>query len=90
MNVNGFRHDFAIISEWFYENYMIPNPSKCHFLTLDNNELFPDFSHINTLIEDVTAEKILRIVVDSKLRFKSHLKDIRKKAKQKLSSLSQQ
>ena len=35
--ISRLRHDFAIISEWFYENYMVPNPDKYHFLTLGFN-----------------------------------------------------
>ena len=42
--ISRFRHDFAIISQWFCENYMILNPDKCHFLTLGFNKSFPDFS----------------------------------------------
>ena len=25
--ISGLRHDFAIISEWFYENYLVLNPN---------------------------------------------------------------
>ena len=35
--ISRLRHDFAIISEWFYENYMVLNPDKYHFLTLGFN-----------------------------------------------------
>ena len=28
--VNKLRDDFAIISQWFYENYTVLNPNKCH------------------------------------------------------------
>ena len=31
--IKRLRHDFAIISKWFYENYMILNADKCHFLS---------------------------------------------------------
>ena len=37
IGISRFRHDFAIISEWFYENYMVLNPDKYHFLTLGFN-----------------------------------------------------
>ena len=83
-----FRHDFAIISEWFYENYIVLNPGKCHFLTLGFNKLFPGFSFENTIIKNVTEETILMIVIDSNLNFKSHMKKIYEKANQKLSALS--
>ena len=86
--ISRLRHDFAIMSEWFYENYMVFSPDKCHFLTLDFNKPFPDFSFKNTIIKNVTEEKILGIVIDNNLNFKSHMKKIREKANQKLSALA--
>ena len=82
------RHDFAIISEWFYKNYMVLNPDKCHFITLGFNKPIPDFSFKNTIIKNVTEEKILRILIDNNLNFKSHMKKICEKAKQKLRALA--
>ena len=82
------KHDFAIVSEWFYENYVVHNPDKCHFLTLGFNEPFPDFSFKNTIIKNATEEKILEIVIDNNLNFKSHMKKICEKANQKLSALA--
>ena len=81
-------HDFALISEWFYKNYMVLNIDKSHFLTVSFNEPFPDFSVNDTAIENVTEEKTLGIVADNKLSFKSHLKNICKKANQKVSAFS--
>ena len=86
--ISRLRHDFAIISEWFYENYMLLNPEKCHFLTLGFNKSSPDFSFENTIIKNVTEEKILGIVIDNNLNFKSHMKNICEKANQKLSALA--
>ena len=86
--ISRFRHDFAIISKWFYENYVVLNPNKCHFLTLDFNKPFPDFSFENTITKNVTEEKILGIVIDYKLNFKSHIKKVCEKVNQKLSVLA--
>ena len=74
--ISRLRHDFAIISEWFYENCMVLNPDKCHFLTLGFNKLFPDFSFENVIIKIVIEEKILGIVINNNLNFKSHMKEI--------------
>ena len=57
--ISRLRHNFAIISEWFYENYMVLNPDKCNFLTLGFNKPFPDFSFENTIIKNVTRERFL-------------------------------
>ena len=26
------RQEFSILSNWFYDNYMVLNPGKCHFM----------------------------------------------------------
>ena len=72
--ISRIGYNFAIISKWFYENYMLLNPDKCHFLTLSFNKPFPDFSFENTIIKNFTEEKILGIVIDNNLNFKSHMK----------------
>ena len=86
--IRRLREDFAIISEWFYGNYIVLNQNKCHFLTLGFNKLFPDFSFENTIIKNVTEEKILGIVIENNLNFKSCMKKICEKADQKLSALA--
>ena len=86
--ISRLRDDFAILSEWLYENYMLLNPNKCHFLTLGFNKPFPDLPFENTIIKNVTEEKILGIVIDNNLYFKSHMKKICEKANQKLSALA--
>ena len=65
---------------------MILNPNKRHFLTLGVNKPLPDFSFEN-IIKNVTREKILGIVIDNNLNFKSHMKKTYKKANQKLSAI---
>ena len=66
---------------------MVLKADKCHFLTVGFNEPIPDFSLNDTTIKNVNKEKILGIVIDNKLNFKSHFKNICKKANQKLSTL---
>ena len=72
--IGRLRHDFAIISEWFYENYTVLNADKCHFLTVGFNEPFSVFSFNDTTVENASEEKMLGIVIDNKLNFRSHLK----------------
>ena len=79
--ISRLRHDFAIISGWLY-------PDKCHFLTLGFNKPLPDFSFKNTIIKNVIEEKILGIVINNNLNFKSHMKKIYEKANEKLSALA--
>ena len=67
---------------------MVLNPDKCHFPTLGFNKPFQDFSFKNTIIKNVTEEKILGIVIGNNLNFKSHKKKICEKANQELSALA--
>ena len=66
---------------------MILNLDKCYFLTLGFQDAKPNFSRDNITIKNVSEEKILGITIDNKLTFKSHLKNIGKKANQKLNAL---
>ena len=29
--------DFRTVNNWFYENFMILNPEKCHFMSIDKD-----------------------------------------------------
>ena len=64
IKINTLRLNFAIIAEWFYENYIVIKADKCHFLTVDFNEQFPHFPFNDTKIEIVTEKKILGAVID--------------------------
>ena len=66
---------------------MLLNPDKWQFLTLAFNKPFTDFSFENTIIKNVTEEKISGIVIDNNLNFKSRMKKICEKVSQKLSAL---
>ena len=32
--INSLRHEFTILSKWFYNNFMVLNPDKCSFMLL--------------------------------------------------------
>ena len=81
------KQDFSKLFKWFYENFMIFNPDKCLFLTLGFQYAQPNFSYDNITIKNLSEEKILSITIDNKLTFKSHLKNIWKKANRKLNAL---
>ena len=78
--ISRVRHDFAKIPESFYENYIVLNPDKFRFLTLGFNQPFPDFCFENTIIKNITEEKILGIVMNNNLSFKCHMKKYAKKS----------
>ena len=70
----------------FYDNQMKANPNKCHFICSSNKKL-------NIVIEDQTisnsnCEKLLGVLVDSKLTFKPQVDSICRKAGVKLNVTS--
>ena len=67
---------------------MVLNAGKCNFLAVGFNKLFTDFSFKINIIKNVTEKKILVIVIDNNLNFKSHMKKICEKANKKLSALA--
>ena len=82
------RQDSQIITKWFYENYMVLNSGKCHFMCLGQNTVNEIFVYDKIEMKNSKEEKILRLIIDNKLRFKSHAKNICKKASQKIWALS--
>ena len=41
--------DFMIVEDWFFENYMILNPGKCHFMCIGKNVRDSEFLKLNDL-----------------------------------------
>ena len=82
------RQDFEIVTKWFYENYMVLNSGKCHFMCLGQNTVNETFVYDNIEMKNSKEEKILGVIIDNKLRFRSHVKNLCKKASQKIWALS--
>ena len=80
--------DFEIVNNWFYENFMILNPEKSHYMclgkNLDDNEVL-NFN--NLIIESSKEVEILGIKIDKNLNFNNHIKSVCRKAGRKLSAL---
>ena len=72
--------------QWFSDNQMKANPDKCHFLCNSNSEV--SLTMETQKIKNSKFEKLLRIKLDSKLNFNSHIHDICQKAGQKLNAIS--
>ena len=81
-------NDFSIVTEWFYENHMVLNAGKCHFMCLGKNTENETLVFNNTTMENSKEEKILGVIIDNKLNFNSHIRELCKKASQKISALS--
>ena len=78
------RGYFQIVTKWFYENYMLLNSGKCHFMCLGKNTENETYFFSNTEMKNSSAEEILGITIDNKLNFKRHVKNLCRKASQKI------
>ena len=83
------RQEFSILSNWFYDNYVVLNPGKCHFMLfgVKENEQF-DLTCSDITLKQSNHEKILVVTVDNKLSFDEHIINIYKTANKKLNALS--
>ena len=62
------KEDFEIVAKWFYENYMVLNSRKCHFMCLGQNTVNEIFVYDNTEMKNSKVEKILGVTIDNKLK----------------------
>ena len=85
---NTLRFDFDLVSKWFEENHMVLNADKCNFMSLGKYTENGTFIFNNFIFNNSSEDKILRISIDNKLTFKSHIKILRRKATQKIGALS--
>ena len=67
---------------------MVLNSGKCHFICLGKNTENETYFLNNTEMKNSSQEKNLGITIGNKLKFKSHVKDLCKKASQKIWALS--
>ena len=83
------RQEFSILSNWFYDNYMVLNPGKCHFMLfgVKENEQF-DLICNDITLKHSSHENILGVTIDNKLSFDEHIINICKTANKKLNALS--
>ena len=68
-------------NNWFYENFMILNPGKCHFMSIGKDIHDEDvFYYDNLTLKNSNEEKILGVTIDRKLTFHHLTKKMRRKA----------
>ena len=67
---------------------MVLNSGKCHFKCLGQNTMNEIFACDNIEMKHSKEEKILGAIIDKNLRLKSHVKNLYKKASQKIWALS--
>ena len=79
--------DFGIITNWFYENFIVLNSKKCHFMRIGGDLENETFTFKDVWYKNGNEGVILRIAIDNKLNFDSHIKNMCKKSGQKLKAL---
>ena len=67
-------NDFNKVTEWFFENYMVLNSGKCHFMYLGKNIENETFTLKDTIMNNSKEEKILGVIIDNRLTFSSHIR----------------
>ena len=87
-NKDNLRSRFDTVHQCFYENYIVLNARKCQFMCLGNNTENKTFLFHNILMENSKEQKIIGVIIDNKLNFKSHISELCKKASQKVAALS--
>ena len=60
------RQDLEIVTKWYYENYMVLNSDKCHFICLGQNTVNETYSELivydNIEMKNSKEEKILELL----------------------------
>ena len=60
--------EFMIVHQWFHENHMTLNPGKGHYMVIDSRDLSHEIMLNNNKITRFNEEKLLVILLDSKLK----------------------
>ena len=71
---------------WFADNQIKKNHDKCHLLLITQDEA--NIQIANATIKSYSAEKILGITVDNKLKFDAHVENLCKTASRKLNAFA--
>ena len=80
--------DFRIIQSCFHENVMVLNAKKCHYMCFGIGSENDDFVFDGIKLPNSCEEKILGVIIDNKLKFDPHIRNMCKKAAQKLGVLN--
>ena len=72
--------DFRTVNRWFYENVMIVNTRKCHFMSIGKDAHDEDVFYCDNLtLKNSNEEEILGLTIYKKLTFHGHIKKLCRK-----------
>ena len=80
--------NLLIMQKWIYENHMVLNLGKCHYLVLRKRSNSDTINLNGTKLESSGYGKLLGILTDRDLSFDKHIKSLCRKAGQKLNALA--
>ena len=80
--------DFMFLHKRFHENHIVLNPGKRHLIVIGDNDPYHKMILNNNEFTSSNEEKLLGILLDSKLNFESRITSFCKKSGQKLSILA--
>ena len=61
--INNLQTTFRTLKVWFYDNFLVLNSKKCHFMTLRNRNNLCNFSCDDIIIKNSLSVRILRLFV---------------------------
>ena len=70
---NNLEMDFMILYKWFHENHMVLNPGECDCIVMGDDDPSHRIILNNHEIASSNEEKLLGVLLDSKLNFDSHI-----------------
>ena len=62
--INNLQTNFRTLKVWFYDNFLVLNLKKCHFMTLGNGGNLCDFSCGDKISKNSLSEKMLGLTID--------------------------
>ena len=81
------KKNFRLLQECLYENHMVLNPGKCHYLIIHKDIANESFELGKKTLHAEVEQKLFVIIIDKDLNFQSHRKSIIKKSNRKLGTL---
>ena len=84
--LNGLENVSSNLFQWFTENELKGNASKCHLLISSSENVHVSIG--TSQIKNSDCERLLRIDIDCKLSFENHINQICSKARAKFKALA--
>ena len=80
-SMGSLRHEFTILSKWFYNNFMVCNPEKRSFMLLGvDDPLQTNLVSGDQILEKTIQKKVLDVTLDNKRNLATHFLNITKNA----------